>query len=82
MSKTTFALFTDPRYHTEATIEIDTSQIANIEEKTVKLFMAGKHRVTQVELRNGETYLLRGHLASQIGSAHRQNSPIFLDGRD
>lgn len=73
MSKLTFPIFTDPRYHTEANIEIETSQIVAVEEKLIKLFMAGKHRATQVTLRNGATHLLRGHIASQIERA--QNLP-------
>jgi len=72
MSKLTFPIFTDPRYHTETTIVIDTSQVVAVEEKTVKLFMAGKHRVTEVTLQHGEIVLLKGEVARQIEGAKRQ----------
>lgn len=72
MSKITFPIFTDPRYHTETTIEIETSQVVSVAEKTVKLFMAGKHRVTEVTLQSGQIVLLKGEVARQIEGAKRQ----------
>lgn len=66
MSKITFPVFTDPRYHSESTVDLELSQVVKVEEKFARLFLAGRHRVTQVTLQSGETLLLRGHLAAQI----------------
>ena len=87
MSKISFPVFTDPRYHAETTIDIDPSQVVQVEEKFAKLFMAGRHRVTQVTLQSGEVVLLRGALASKIENARRrsarnQTSQNIIDGRN
>ncbi len=62
-------IFTDPRYHAEQHIELDPSQVVRIEEKTVRLFMDGKHQVTVVTLQNGERHTLAGFVAQQIRAA-------------
>lgn len=82
MSKMTFPVFTDPRYHAETTIDIDPSQVTAVEEKFAKLFMAGRHRVTQVTLKSGEVVLLRGTFALKIENARRQSSKKITDVRD
>lgn len=82
MSKITFPVFTDPRYHAETTVDIEPSQVVEVEEKFAKLFMAGRHRVTQVTLQNGEVVLLRGAFASKIENARRQSSKKVTDVRD
>ena len=64
-----FIVFTDPRYHAEQHVELDPTQIASVEEKTVRLFMDGKHRVTVVTLQNGERHTLAGFVAQQIARA-------------
>jgi len=68
----TFPVFTDPRYHAETTIDIELSQVVAVEEKFAKLFMAGRHRVTQVTLKSGEVVLLRGSFLSQLEAARRK----------
>jgi hypothetical protein len=68
------SLFTDPRYHAEATIDLDPSQVVAAEEKTVKLFLAGRHRVTQVTLRDGSVLLLRGAWKERLEAA-QHNQP-------
>ncbi len=82
MSKISFPVFTDPRYHAETTIDLDPSQVVAVEEKFAKLFMAGRHRVTQVTLQSGEVVLLRGAFASKIDNARRQNLKKITDVRD
>lgn len=82
MSKISFPVFTDPRYHAETTIDLDPSQVVAVEEKFAKLFMAGRHRVTQVTLQSGQVVLLRGALASKIENARRQNLKKITDVRD
>ena len=72
MSKISFPVFTDPRYHAETMIDIETSQVVAVEEKFAKLFMAGRHRVTQVTLQSGEIVLLRGSFLSQIEAARHK----------
>ncbi len=67
-------IFTDPRYHTEVDYDLDPSQVVAVEEKTARLFLAGKHRVTQVTLRDGNVLLLRGTLKEQIEAA-QANQP-------
>jgi hypothetical protein len=64
-----FIVFTDPRYHAEQHVELDPAQIAGVEEKTVRLFMDGKHQVTVVTLQNGERHTLAGFVAQQIARA-------------
>lgn len=64
-----FDIFTDPRYHAEQHIELDPTQVVRIEEKTVRLFMDGKHQVTVVTLQNGERHTLTGFVAQQIQAA-------------
>ena len=79
-------VFTDPRYHTQGYIDLDPAQVVDVEEKTVKLFMGGRHRVTQVTLKSGEQLLLRGDLATRIQAARRQAERPQMerptDGRD
>ncbi len=82
MSKISFPVFTDPRYHAETTIDLDPSQVIAVEEKFAKLFMAGRHRVTQVTMQSGQVVLLRGALASKIEHARRQNLKKITDVRD
>jgi hypothetical protein len=67
-------LFTDPRYHAETHFELDVSQVIATEEKTVKLFMGGSHRVTQVTMRSGEVLLIKGEVARKIEAARRNIS--------
>lgn len=69
MSTIRCSVFTDPRYHSETWVEIEPSQVATVEAKTVKLFMAGSHRTTQVTLKNGQVLLLRGDLVAKIEAA-------------
>lgn len=62
-------LFTDPRYHAETHIELDPTQVFSTAEKTVKLFMGGAHRVTEVTLQSGEVLLVKGEIARRIEAA-------------
>jgi hypothetical protein len=64
-----FDIFTDPRYHAEQHIELDPAQVVRVEEKTVRLFMDGKHQVTVVTLQDGERHTLAGFVAQQIQAA-------------
>ncbi len=71
-----FDVFTDPRYHAEQHIELDPAQVVRVEEKTVRLFMDGKHQVTVVTLQNGERHTLAGSVAQQIASAKSHETRI------
>jgi archaellum component FlaG (FlaF/FlaG flagellin family) len=62
-------VFTDLRYHAEQFIDLDPDQVIATEEKTVRLFLGGRHRVTVVTLRNGEQHTLSGFVAQQIKNA-------------
>jgi hypothetical protein len=64
-----FDIFTDPRYHAEQHIEFEPTEVVGLEEKTVRLFMGGKHQVTVVTLQNGERHVLAGFVAQQIAGA-------------
>jgi hypothetical protein len=62
-------VFTDPRYHAEQFIDLDPDQVVATEEKMVRLFLGGRHRVTVVTLHNGEQHTLSGFVAHHIQSA-------------
>ncbi len=66
------AIFTDPLYHAEQSIEIDPADVIAIEERTISLFLRGKHQVTYVTLRNGVEHALRGFLKAQIEAAQKE----------
>lgn len=62
-------IFTDPLYHAERHLDFDPADVVAIEEKTARLFLRGKHRVTAITLKSGVQHLLRGEVAAQIEAA-------------
>ena len=63
------ALFSDTFYHGENHIEFDPQKVVAAEERTERLLLRGQHTVTQITLKNGAQYVLRGALKAQIESA-------------
>jgi hypothetical protein len=59
-------IFTDPFYNGDTHIEFDPDEVVEVQEKTVRLFLRGKHRVTVIGLRGGARYILRGEMAARI----------------
>ena len=65
-------VFTDPRYSAEKVMDIDPTQVVDAVEKTIRLFMGGEHRVTEVTLKSGNRYTLKGALRQELEAAQRQ----------
>jgi hypothetical protein len=65
-------IFTDSIYHGDQHLELDPREVAQAEERTVRLFLRGRHDVTKVTLQDGRKYLLRGHLAARIEAERRR----------
>lgn len=66
-----FPIFIDPYYGAELHAEFEPSDVIAIEQKTVSLFLRGKHTVTYVTLKNGTEYALKGDLKDQIEAARQ-----------
>ena len=67
-----FEIFTDPLYNGETFVEFDPDDVVEAEEKTIKLFLRGRHRVTEIRLKSGAKHLLIGEVKAQIENG--QNS--------
>ena len=65
-------IFTDPLYHSDTHLEFDPAQVVAVEEKTIRLFLRGKHRVTEVTLQSGARHILKSVLC--VESHHKLNS--------
>ena len=61
-----FSLFTDRRYHGERVIEIDLAEVVSARETTKKLIFASAAAVTEVELTDGRSFVLEGHVRKEV----------------
>ncbi len=61
-----FNLFTDRRYHGEKVIEIEPPEVVSAVETRKKLIFAGEFDVTEVELTDGRTLVLEGHVKNRL----------------
>lgn len=67
-------LFSDNLYHDQNHLEFDPVQVVAAEERVERLFLRGQHAITQILLKNGTQYLLRGALKAQIKAARHTSS--------
>jgi len=66
-------IFSDPLYASERYIEFDPAHVVAMEERTIRLVIGRKYRVTEVTFRDGRHYLLRGEVAAHIEAGRRHN---------
>ena len=67
-----FPLFTDPFYHADQLVEFDPSDVMAVEERSISLFLRGRHQVTYVTLKSGAEHALKGSLTTRIEAARQE----------